>query len=118
MPERARVFVAEDDPQWQGIIERSLKRAGHSVVARATTLEQGLKAVEQFGELEVQVATIDGNLSKNNTSGYDGRALLEAINRLAPNVKTIGMSGSSVRGVTIDLGKRNIVKLGDTVTNL
>lgn len=118
MPERARVFVAEDDEQWQIMIEDILNEAGHSVVLKATTLDEALKAAEQFEELKVQVATIDGNLSPDDVSCYDGRALVAAISRFAPDVKTIGMSGLSVRGVTIDLGKRNAIKLGEVVTNL
>lgn len=118
MPEKARVFVAEDNPDWQKHIEEILNRAGHSVVARATTLGEGLKIIEQFGELQIQVATIDGNLGEDDTSGYDGRALVAAIDRLAPDVKTIGMSGLSVSGVTVDLGKGNIRQLGEAVTNL
>ena len=118
MPEKARVFVAEDNKDWQEYIEKILNRAGHSVVARATTVEEGLKIIEQFGELQVQVATIDGNLSEDDISGYDGRALVEAIGRHAPNVKTVGMSGLAMNGVTIDLGKGSIAKLGEVVTNL
>ena len=118
MPERARVFVAEDDKRYQELIESFLTRAGHSIVLKAETFDDAIKAVEQFSELDVQVATIDGNLDPNDTSGYDGRALVEAISRLAPNVKTVGMSGSDIKGVTVDLGKRNIVGLGEVVTNL
>ena len=118
MPERARVFVAEDNKDWQENIRRILESAGHSVVLKAETFDDAVKAIEQFEELGVQVATIDGNLDPNDTSGYDGRALVEAIGRHSPNVKTVGMSGLEMQGVTIDLGKRGIAKLGEVVTNL
>lgn len=118
MPERARVFVAEDNLQYQGFIEKFLSRAGHTVVLKATTLDEALDAIKQFEDLGVQVATIDGNLSPDDESGYDGHALVEAIGRHAPNVKTVGMSGLEIKGVTIDLGKKGIDKLGEVVTNL
>lgn len=84
MPERARVFVAEDNQDWQRTIEMVLERFGHSVILRAETLDDALKAIEQFEKLDVQVATIDGNLSPNDTSGHDVHALVEAITRIKP----------------------------------
>lgn len=118
MPEKARVFIAEDAPEFLGAFERKLSFAGHTVVATAKSLPEALDVIKTFEELNIQVAVLDGNLDPNDQSGYDGRALVAAIGRLAPNVKTIGMSGSVVEGVTIDLGKRNYSELGETVTNL
>ena len=118
MPERAKVFVAEDNLQYQGFIEKFLGRAGHTVVLKATTLDEAIEAIAQFETLGVQVATIDGNLSPNDDSGYDGHALVEAISRHAPHVKTVGMSGLDIKGVTVDLGKRRIDKIGEVVTKL
>lgn len=118
MPEKAKVFLAEDNLQFQEAFESLLNKAGHSVVLKATTLTEALEAIQQFEKLGVQIAVIDGNLDPNDTSGSDGQALVEAIGRLTPNVKTVGMSGLNIKGVTIDLGKRNYNKLGETVTNL
>lgn len=118
MPEKARIFVAEDNPEWQEMIASTLEKAGHTVVLKATTLREALDAVQQFEQLEIQVATIDGNLSPDDTSGYDGRTLVEAINSQAPHVLTIGMSGLNVRGVTFDLGKGKFQQLGEIITSL
>lgn len=118
MPKRARVFVAEDKLDVQEILEGNLRRAGHSVVLKATSLEDALKAIQQFRELGVQVATIDGNFDPNDTSGDDGRTLLEAIRSNTPDVKTIGMSNKSIPGVDVDLGKGNYTQLGGVVTKL
>ncbi len=108
MPEKARVFVAEDDKDYQWLIEHNLIEAGHSVVLRAETFNDAVRAIGQFGELGVQVATIDGNFTPNDTSGFDGLLLVEAISRLAPQVKTVGLSGSGIQGVTVDLGKEQL----------
>ena len=118
MPENARVFIAEDNPQFLEAFGRKLSRAGHIVVSTATSLTDGLDAIKQFEILKVQAAVLDGNLSPNDESGSDGRDLVEAIGRLAPNVKTVGMSASKIEGVTIDLGKKNYSDLAAVITSL
>lgn len=117
-PEKAKVFVAEDNPFWQEIIEKYLTEAGHTVVAKATTRDQALSMVNQLKKLGVDVATIDGNLNKYESEGYDGQAVLMAIRDKAPNVKTVGMSGNNVIGTDVDLGKDNAWNLGNVVKDL
>lgn len=117
-PEKARVFVAEDDSTWQDMIKEFLEMAGHSVVARATTLPEALNTVKRLDKLNVDVAIIDGNLDESESRGYDGQAVLRAIREHAPRVRTIGMSGNSVPGTDVDLGKRNLQNIGDVVTKL
>lgn len=118
MPERARVFVAEDDETILPLINRLLSRHGHTVVLQAQTLAEALRCIEQFEALDVQVAVIDGNLSPNDTSGADGYQLVTRIKELTPNVITIGMSNSPVDGVHVDLGKKRAIELGRIITNL
>lgn len=119
MPEKAKVFVAEDDSIWRRTIKRRLSEESHEVVLEAETLAQALKSIEQFKELGVQVAVIDGNLNPYDSSGSDGAELAIAIKRLAPEVKMVGMSGATdVFGVDINLGKAGIRELGRTITNL
>lgn len=118
MPEKARVFYAEDDPFFQEAIKQRLDEAGHEVVLQAQTLAEALNSIEQFKDLGIQVAIIDGNLSADDSSGYDGHLLATRIKELTPQVKTIGMSGSTIIGVDIDLGKRKYSKLAEIITNL
>lgn len=117
-PERAKVFVAEDDKRWQDIIKSLLTDAGHSVVLTAQTREQALGAVPQLKELGVQVAIIDGNLNPHDSNGADGQALLAAIRAQVPGVKTVGMSGNTVGGVDVNVGKLGALKLGEVVKKL
>lgn len=117
-PEKAKVFVVEDDKFWQMAIKGVLEDAGHSVVASATTLDEALVMVEQLKEMGVDVAVLDGNLDPDEYQGFDGQTVLRAIQEKAPEVKTIGMSGNSVKGTDIDLGKGNAVELGEVVSNL
>jgi len=117
-PERARVFVAEDNERWQSMIQDLLEDEGHSVILSAGNLEEAMAAVERLNELGVQVATLDGNLNEHDTSGYDGQSVLNAIRAKAPKVKTVGLSILSVPGVDVDLGKDNCVDLGKVVKEL
>jgi len=117
-PEKAKVFVAEDDQDWQSIIKEYLEDAGHTVVAKATNIEDALATVAQLSQMGVDVAVLDSNLNDYESKGYDGQAVLRAIREKAPNVKTVGMSGNSVSGTDVDLGKRNARDLGKVVKGL
>ena len=117
-PERAKVFVVEDSRQWRNLIIPELEFAGHEVVVTSTTLQEALEAVGTLTQLGIQVAIIDGNLSKEDTSGSDGRKILESITEKAPEVKTIGLSMDKVVGVDVDLGKKNLNSLGQAVTEI
>lgn len=119
MPEKARVFVAEDEKDWQQRIERFVTRGGHEVVLTAQTFAQALKALDRFEELQVQVATLDGNLTRMDTSGADGRELSLAIRSRFPDVKIVGLSGVKFRGeADAELNKADSFKLGEVITNL
>lgn len=118
MVEKAKVFVAEDDPSIQQVIKWFLSKGGHEVVLQAQTLSEALRSIKQFEKLGIQIAVIDGNLTPGDISGSDGYQLATAIRQLAPNVTTIGMSVLSVDGVDIDLGKNRISELGKAVTEL
>jgi len=133
-PEKARVFVAEPDPDWQATIKAELKKAGHEVVLTASTLEEGLIATKQLGKLGVQVATICGQLRnrseifeilKNSDAESfdkeltaDGRELLKAIRAAAPEVRTVGVSGTQNIGADVAVSKYDIEELGEVVTKL
>lgn len=117
-PEKARVFVAEDDAEWRERINRLLVRSGHEVVMTAETRQQAMEAVKRLQELGVQVATIDGNLRKFDSSGDDGQAILSAIREQAPNVKTVGFSALGVRGADANVDKGDPFELGEVVTRL
>lgn len=117
-PEKARVFVAEDDSTWQDMIKEFLEMSGHSVVASARSLPEAMSAVKRLQDLHVDVAVIDGNLNEFDSDGHDGQSVLRAIREHAPRVRTIGMSGNSVRGTDVDLGKAHLTDIGDVVRKL
>ncbi len=108
---KVNVFVVEDEQAWQDAIRELLEAGGHSVVATARSLREALEVVDRLKSLGVGVATIDGNLTRMRRDGNDGRTVLKAIREKAPDVKTIGMSGSSVLGTDFDLGKMKATEL-------
>ncbi|MBI2196085.1 response regulator [Candidatus Daviesbacteria bacterium] len=118
MPEKARVFAAEDDPDYLDTMKIELGIKGHTLALTATTLEEALKAIETFPTAGIQIAALDGNLKRGVKSGSDGRQMVAAIRNISPSVKIIGMSGESMEGVDIDLGKDRIYELGKVVTEL
>ena len=120
MPERARVFVAEDDEDWQSMIGELLKQNGYSVVVTATTREKALEIAQKLSSLGVNVATVDGNLNPNDSDGYDGRAVVREIRKHAPDVKIVGFSGNreGVQGADIQGWKGDAIHLGEIVTGL
>ncbi len=73
MPERAKVFVAEDNSFSLFLAKQSLADDHHTVVLEAQTLAKALKCIAQFKEQNIQVAVLDGNLTENASSGYDGK---------------------------------------------
>jgi len=117
-PEKAKVFIAEDDEDYQKYARKILEGAGHTVVATATTLPEALKIVAKLEELGINVAAIDGNLRPNSVGGYDGQTILKAIKEQAPNVKTVGISSLKIPGADANAGKLHMDKLGEIVRNL
>ena len=117
-PEKARVFVVEDDGNWREMILEAIKYGGHEVVAISTTLQEALEAVGTLTELGIQVATIDGNLTREGNTGEDGKKILKAIRTHAPEVKTIGVSMNRMEGFDVDAGKENVNELGRIVAEI
>lgn len=118
MPEKARVFVAEDNLDYLDSLKWVIENAGHTVTLTATSLEDALKAIRTFPQSGIQVASIDGNLGTGVKSGSDGRQMVDAIRNAAPEVKIVGMSGQIITGVDVDLGKDRTEELGKVITKL
>ncbi len=117
-PEKARVAIIEDDPDYISTLTELIEMGGHTVVATATSLEAAKALVKRFKELGVQVATVDGNLSEWDDKGVDGRSIIAAIQQFSPQVKTIGLSSNSMPSADLDLGKRDSYRIHEEITRL
>lgn len=118
MPEKAKVFVAEDNPDHLEWIIRMVETAGHTVTLTARSLNDALAAINTFSEAGIQIASIDGNLGSIGNFGSDGDQMVTAIRKVAPDVKIIGMASSTISGVDVDLGKKRLSELGQVITKL
>ena len=120
-PENALVFVAEDDVDWQGDYARWLPRAGHKVVATATSLVKASEVIPTLAEQGIQVAIVDGNLGLSQW-GEDGAIIVERLRAEVPGIKIVGATGSpeGVAGVDINIRKSEMDPriLNETITNL
>lgn len=118
MPEKAKVFLADDDQVFRATIKELLAFDGHTVVLEAKTLPEAFDCITRLTEQKIRVAVLDGNLNPFDHSGSDGKRMVIEIRKAAPDVKIIGMSGSPFPEVDVDLGKFDVVKLGQTITKL
>lgn len=120
-PENANIFVAEDDPRWQEIIKKSVEKGGQTVTHQAQTRDEAMALVPTLEASGVQVAILDGNLSKGISSGDDGRDIAAAIRSQATNIKIVGFSASNtIKGADVSLDKTTFepIDLANSVTGL
>jgi DNA-binding NtrC family response regulator len=118
MPPEARVAVFEDDQDAREILKVYLEIKGHKVVFEATSMPEAEAIIPTLGEHEIQVAVIDGNLTRGEDSGREGKRINEQIKGLFPNIKTVGNSLGLVEGVDVNIGKTNNKNLAQVITEL
>ena len=116
--EGKRVIIIEDIAPWQRVIARHVIEAGHTIVGSATSLDEALALVKKLQALQVDVVTLDGNLTLGDGSGKEGRTILAEIRKNTPKVKIIGLSGDPMPAADIDLRKENVKSLGDAIAKL
>jgi len=118
MPKEAKVAVIEDDKDYREFIKEFLDGTGHTIVAMAVDYPEALALAKKLIELKVDVVTLDQNLTEGEHDGWEGNKILEEIRKYAPNVKVIGLSSVKFPGVDLDLGKRDLAKIGETIDKL
>ena len=117
MPEKARIFLAEDNPDQRKIQKFWLEEAGHTVVIEASTLDEALEKVKSAKELEVNVGVLDGSLREKSPT--DGPRIAEALRKAIPGIKIVSFSGAPVGWGDENPAKPlDIAKLGEIVTRL
>jgi len=116
MPKEAKVFVAEDDKQWRGIIGRSLSESGHTVVLEAISLGEALENVKLAREKGVNVGVIDSSLSEG--SQIDDPRIAKSLRKEVPGIKIVSLSGDPADFGDANPGKENGFQVGEIVTEL
>ncbi len=91
-PDRARVFLVEDNQLQLSSFRFLIERGEHQIVAEAHSLQEALDLVPRLRDLKVDVAVLDGNLSKGKSDGKDGQQVAEEIRQVAPELRIICFS--------------------------
>jgi CheY-like chemotaxis protein len=89
-PDKAKVFLVEDDNASRDVCSEFLRMGGHTVVENASTLQSALRKIPGLREKGVNVAVVDGNLSEGDESGRDGEMVTRQIKAQHPDIKVIG----------------------------
>lgn len=119
-PERARIFVIDDDEFYQGRIRAILEGAGHEVVLTAETFEEAADLIRggELSRLRIQVATIDGSIGPA-AIGREGDLIAEFIREREPDIKTVGVSNlGNVANTDVNVHKFDLDRLGEIVRRL
>lgn len=118
-PKEAKVFIAEDDPDWMKCDKEAVTRAKHQVIIAVNDVKKGLKAVPKAKELGVNVALIDGKIPFDSS---DGPRLAAALREAIPEVKVVDVSafGDAIKDADAKMPKVefSINKLGKLITKL
>ncbi len=118
-PENANVFLVDDSEDIRDTLRYHLTKAGHRVVAEASTLEDALDAITLLEERDVDVALVDGNLTPSSSGGLDGGTVANKFRNKFPGKSLFSISGdeqpwSDDPYMTSDVGYR---KIAERVTN-
>lgn len=89
-----RVLVVDDDPGWEKILTKTLKKAGYEVDSAGTLKD----AIDRLKEATYQVVVSDIRLTEE-ADNDDGIKLLEWIRDEYPITKAIAISGRTVSGL-------------------
>lgn len=118
-PEKAKVFIAEDDNYWQESFRTEMVRGGHEVVLEVDNIQDGLAAVTKAKELGVDVALVDGCIPMDRE---DGTILARTLREAIPGIKVVDVStfGNAVGRADAQMAKRDfkLDGLGELVRGL
>lgn len=117
MPKEAKVFIAEDNKMWRGIIKRRLSSSGHTIVLEAGSLEEALENVNLAREREVNVGVLDGSLNEDILT-EDGLRIAHALRKEVPGIKIVSLSGRPADWGDVNLKKEDASRLAEIVTEL
>lgn len=114
----AKIFLAEDDDDMMDLERRIITRGGHAVEVEATSLKEALAKIPAAKEKGVNVAVLDGCLSKGFWQA-DGEIIAEALRKEIPGIKIISCSGMpGQKWGDVNLEKMGIAKIGKIISEL
>lgn len=122
-PKEAKVGVFEDNFYVRECLRLVLPLERHRIVFEAATKKDAVEAIEsgKLSRLGAQVVLVDGSYEDSKfQDGRDGEAIIGAIKKFAPEIKTVGISAfGDLSGADVNLGKSfDIEELNDNITKL
>jgi hypothetical protein len=87
-PERAKVLVVEDSPDWVDFIEAELRRGGHQIIGICSNILEARRSVDEIRAVGgvIEVAVIDGHLG----SWQRGELFAQYLGQVFPDTARIG----------------------------
>ncbi len=104
--DNARIIVIEDDPSMRESYKANLEVSDHTVVGEADSVAAAEALVDSLTSNDVEIAIVDGNLSRRSQSGEDGERVTSYIHEKLSEVTVIGASlDGEVRGADLNVSK-------------
>jgi DNA-binding NtrC family response regulator len=117
--ENARVIIIDDDPTIREDCRLNLEARNHVVVGEAASVAHAEVLIEGLGSDGLDIAVVDGNLSRHSEGGVDGERLAALIHQKLPGVTVVGASmDGEVRGADMNVPKGDAWALDALVTQL
>ena len=117
--ENAKVIIIEDDPMTREDCRLNLEVRNHVIVGEAGTVGQAEQLIDSLQSAEVDLAVVDGNLSRGAVDGAEGEHIAGLIHVKLPGVVVVGCSlDGQVRGADINVRKGDSWALDALVTKL
>lgn len=118
-PERAKVFIAEDDVYTREDLKDFLRKRGHEVVLEAGTFEDAMASIEEAKEKGVNVALVDGSLAlRPPRQPEHGLKITEALREAIPGIKVVSISSDYVSYTDTHVGPFAWHRIGEIVDEL
>ncbi|HRN86134.1 MAG TPA: hypothetical protein PKU78_00520 [Candidatus Dojkabacteria bacterium] len=114
-----RIYVFEDDPGVISDLRFNVENFwGHKIVGVASTIEKAKFVIPSLGNLGVQAAIIDANLSGLKHTGH-GTQICKLIKEQHPNINLVGYGAEAFSGADYWVGKASGPKvLEDTLSKI
>ncbi|HEY5235851.1 MAG TPA: response regulator [Rhabdochlamydiaceae bacterium] len=117
--ENARIIIIDDQVEVREDCRANLESRDHIIVGEAASVRQAEDLIEGLTESDVDLAVVDGNLSRDTEGGVDGARITSLIHSKLPGVVVVGNSFSgSVRGADLNISKNDSWALDAIVTSL
>lgn len=115
MVEHARIYIAEDGDDTRYQLCRLLKESGHEIVVEASNMASALAGVEVAREAGVQLAIVDGNLTRHKLNGEEGKLLSAKLKEAIPGIRVVAFTSMTDPGYGDVLAFKGDINYSDQI---